>query len=165
MPRLEPGTTPNENGKYENTRDLFHFPIRRLLELIACLRYFYINEKWPDKLPSVREMSAWMGSTPADLTKWRMGRNFTLRDYENVWQAMFRHMPEKCQPTLPIPLAFASTLLTCLYVKGSRERRNLEMICPNSEIYLRWWRLEKERLLSQPDGLVFGTAPWTPLLS
>ena len=165
MPRIASGAVPDENGQYKKTRDLFHFPTRRLLELIACLRYFYIHRRWPEKLPSVHEMSAWMGSTSTDIIKWRMGRQFTLRDFENVWQAMFRHVPEKRCPALPMPLVFASTLLTCLYVKGSREQRNLEMTLPNSEIYLKWWRIEKERLQLPPDGLVFGKEPWMPLLS
>ncbi|MES2242539.1 MAG: hypothetical protein V4639_06675 [Pseudomonadota bacterium] len=165
MPRLDPTAIPDENGKYAASRDLFHLPVRRLIELSACLRCIKRERKWPSDIPSVTDMAAWMNTDAVSITKWRMGRRFTLADYEGIWDAMYEYLPVKQRMAMPGPLAFASAVLTHLYVKGSRERGSLTLIIPDPEIYLRWWRIHRAQLESRKEGLPFGAIPWMPALS
>ena len=165
MPRLDATAIPDESGKYTMSRDLFHLPVRRLIELSACLRCIKLERKWPSDIPSVTEMAAWMNAEAVSITKWRMGRRFTLADYEGIWDAMFEYLPVKQRMAMPGSLAFATAVLTHLYVKGSRERRSLTLIIPDPEIYLRWWRIQRAQLESRKEGLPFGAIPWMPALS
>lgn len=165
MPRLDPTAIPGENGEYTASRDLFHLPVRRLLELTACLRYFRRERRWPSDIPSVMEMAAWMNTEAVSITKWRMGRRFTLADYEGIWNAMYEYLPVKKRMAMPGPLAFATAVLTHLYVKGSRESQHLTLIIPDPEIYLRWWRIQRTQLERRKEGLAFGPALWMPALS
>lgn len=165
MPRLDPTAIEDENGQYAASRDLFHLPVRRLIELSACLRCIKRERKWPSDIPSVKEMAAWMNTEAASITKWRMGRRFTLADYEGIWDAMYEYLPANQRMAMPGPLAFATAALTHLYVKGSRERGGLTLIIPDPEIYLRWWRIQRAKLESRKEGLPFGATPWMPALS
>lgn len=165
MPRLDPAATTDETGNYSTNRNLFHFPVRRLLDLSASLRFFRLKRRWPTDIPSVSEMAAWMRSEPATLTKWRTGRRFSLRNYESLWSAMFDDNCGADQPPTPGPLAFAAALLTHLYVKGSREAKDLTMYIPDPEIYLRWWRIQRLRIESKHGALPFGETAWMAALS
>lgn len=165
MPRLDPASAPGEDGCHKMQRNLFHLPVRRLLDLSACLRYFRIHRKWPKDVPSVSEMAAWMKSDSLTVTKWRMGRRFTLRNYENLWSAMFEYNCEAGSPPTPCPLAFAAATLTQLCIKGSRETKDLVMHIPDPEIYLRWWRIQRVRIESKHGALAFGETAWMPPLS
>lgn len=163
MPRMDPRGQPNDNGTYPASRDLFHIPVRRLLELSACLRYFKLHRKWPMQVPSVIEMETWMSTQATTITKWRMGRRFTLADFQSIWAAMYCYLPVSDQPTTPTPLVFAATMLTQLYVKGDRENKNIRMIIPSREIYQGWWRIQHQR--PGLKELNFGSKDWMPALA
>lgn len=104
-----------------------------------------------------------MDTDAATLTKWRMGRRFTLADFQSIWAAMHRDLPESDQPNTPTPLVFAAILLTHLYVKGSREKKPLSMFIPDPKIYTRWWHIQKQR--SALKELNFGSESWMPALA
>lgn len=163
MPRIAPRAQPNDNGTYPASRDLFHIPVRRLLELSACLRYFKMHRTWPIQVHSVVEMETWMSTEAATITKWRMGRRFTLADFQSIWGAMYSHLAILDQPGTPTPLVFAATLLTQLYVKGSREKKNISMTIPDPEIYRRWWLIQQQRPALKE--LKFGSESWMPALA
>lgn len=163
MPRMDPRAQPNNNGTYSASRDLFHIPVRRLLELSACLRYFKFRGEWPTKVPSVLEMETCMSTEATSITKWRMGRRFTLADFQSIWAAMYSDLPVSSQPSTPTPLVFSANLLTHLYVRGSRETRPLSMVIPDAEIYKRWWLIQRTRPALQ--DLKFGSASWMPALT
>lgn len=163
MPRVDPDAKPNGSGAYPALRNLFQIPVRRLIELSACLRHYKLHGKWPAVVPSVLEMEKRMDTDAATLTKWRMGRRFTLADFQSIWAAMHRDLPESDQPNTPTPLVFAAILLTHLYVKGSREKKPLSMFIPDPKIYTRWWHIQKQR--SALKELNFGSESWMPALA
>lgn len=163
MPRTDSRVQPNDDGTYPAARDLFHIPVRRLLELSACLRYFTCQGTWPPQVPSVLDMERWMHANASTITKWRMGRRFTLANFQFVWAAMHSDLPVSNQPNTPTPLVFAANLLTHLYVKGSREKKPLSMVIPDADIYQRWWLIQRNRPALQ--GLKFGSASWMHALT
>jgi hypothetical protein len=55
-------------------RGKVRLPVRKLLDMMACLRYGRLHGKWPAKIPSVSDSAIWMDVLPTMLVKWRMGR-------------------------------------------------------------------------------------------
>lgn len=160
MPRPNPEADSDSEGLYHNTKDLFHLPVRRLLELMICLREWRVNGHWPAAIPSVGEMAVRMQCEPQALTKWRMGRQFRYRDYENLWTALYSGSASPPHP--PGAPAIAALLLTELCIKGRRETGDLRMIVPDDETYVRWWRYQKAAIMADGGLLTCGDLAWMP---
>jgi hypothetical protein len=145
--------------RQSRVRDKYHLPVRRLLTLSACLRYWKQHRRWPRSAPTVKDASIWMKVSPEALTKWRTGRQFTFNDYAWVWDNLFENLELGSRPAIPTPLLFATTMFTQLYVIGSAERGDLSVRHPEPAYYLKWWALERKRIGEELD---FGSRPWMP---
>lgn len=137
-------------------------PVRRLLHMLACMRYFKSRGRWPSKVPSVDDTAKWMDVSPTDLSKWRMGRRFTLDDFEGVWDRMFKHYTERSRPGEPIPLMLAMVVITRLFVLGSREEKNLSLVPSADALYVDWWDRQRTFADAQFNGSRTGTEVWMP---
>lgn len=158
---LFPDRVPGKEGT-PRTRGSVRLPVRRLLHMVACMRYFRRHGRWPVKAPSVENTAKWMNVLPNDLARWRMGRRFTLDDFDTVWERMFEDYPESTRPGAPIPLMLAAVLLTRMLVLGSRERHDLSVAHGGAALYLGWWERQRataEEYVGAPSS---GTEMWMP---
>lgn len=170
LPRLNPRIDLADKTSIRTTRDFFHYPTRRLLDAIACMRIMRESpaRKWPGRLPAAAKMVEWLqlrdcGTLASNVGKWRSGRPLTAARFDELWDACFQFVPEANRPSAPIPMLFAATLFTELFVTGSRAKRNLTFISPDPAFYLHWWKIQRQTLESGSQSL--GKKPWMPALS
>lgn len=152
-------------GGRSRSRGAVRLPARRLLHMLACMRYYRKRGRWPAKAPSVDDTAKWMDVLPSDLAKWRMGRRFTLDDFYGVWERMFKDYPESTRPRTPTPLMFATVVLTRMFVLGSREQNNLSVAHGGAVLYLGWWERQRTIAEAHHDKPRNGTEVWMPGLS
>lgn len=171
LPRLNPRIT-SPIGILSMTRDLFHYPTRRLLDVTACMRALRASRvrNWPDTVPSVNEMAIWLdlvegcAELASNLPKWRSGRTITTARFAELWAAYFDFVPETERPPTPEVMLYAVSVFTELFVKGSRENRNLTFIAPDPAFYQQWWDHQHRKLSAGAEPLRFGTKKWMPTL-
>lgn len=164
LPCLASHAQPAAGSQLPISRDMFHLPVRRLIDLIACLYCFRKNGKWPKQIPMVAELTRWMNGNEKRITKWRTGRKFTRRHFQVIWAGMFEYQPVAEQPSVPLPLLFAATVFSRLFVRDSRERKNFSMTVFDPDCYCRCWSIQRSRLEAIDKGLLFGDTPWMPAL-
>lgn len=162
LPRLGPDADPGAEKPLAVGRDTFHYPVRRLLDVMACMRAASRHRKWPQKVPTVEEVAAWARVTPATLTKWRTGRVFTMTRFIQVWEDMFNSLDASEQPPAPMPLMYAALIFTELFVKGSREKRDLTFMTLDPRFYRHWWEIQHRKLQAEAPELRFGSNAWMP---
>ncbi|MGK5060308.1 hypothetical protein ACQ4WY_25560 [Janthinobacterium sp. LB2P49] len=141
-------------------RGKVRLPVCKLLDMMACLRYYRLHGKWPAKIPSVSEAAIWMDVLSPMLAKWRMGRQFTVNDFDNAWLHMFKRFPEHSRPSPPAPLLYAAVVLTRLFVIGSVEKNNLSIAEGGAELYLEWWARQRETSEVHLDAPRAGVKTW-----
>lgn len=139
-------------------------PVRRLLHMLACMRYFKKHGKWPLTAPSVEDTAKWMDVLPGDLAKWRMGRRFIVDDFDRIWDRMFEDFAEAGRPGNPIPLMFAAVVLTRMFVSGQRERGDLSLFAGADSLYTGWWEHQRIVANARFPGARTGTGLWMPEL-
>jgi len=166
QPRTHSSLTALDN-RIPLRRDLFHYPARRLLELVACMRDCTTRGAWPRAVPPPKSMAIWLelAGEPAlagNLVRWRRGRGLTLKQFDAVWDACFSVMAPDSRPAAPIPMLYATALFTELFVKGKRETGDLCFIVPDGTFYQRWWDFQHEKLTTGSGQLRFGSEPWMP---
>lgn len=149
-------------GGHARSRGAVRLPTRRLLHMLACMRHYRKRGRWPAKAPSVEDTAKWMDVLPRDLAKWRMGRRFTLADFEGVWDRMYIGYPESTRPGTPTPLLFATVLLIRMFVQGSREQNNLSVAQGGAALYLDWWERQRAAAEAYLDAPRAGTDVWMP---
>jgi len=96
------------------------------------------------------------------LVKWRSGRPFTAKRFGDTWEAVFRFLPETERPSVPMPMMYAVAVFTEMFVKGSREQRDLKFISLDPAFYHHWWNIQHRALTADPSPLSFGTQKWMP---
>lgn len=172
LPRLDPRVDFVGRTTIPTTRDMYHYPFRRLLDATACMRVMRQSpgRKWPRTMPAADEMGTWLelagrAQLSSNLPKWRSGRALTAARFEDIWDACFQFLPTADRPPAPMPMMYAATVFTELFVKGSREGRELTFNSPDPELYRHWWDIQRRYLTTGPDQLRFGTEKWTPALS
>lgn len=125
---------------------------------------------WPVTVPSVNEMAIWLdlvegcGELASNLPKWRSGRTITTARFAELWGAYFDFVPEAERPPTPEVMLYAVAVFTELFVKCSRENRNLTFIAPDPAFYRHWWDLQHRKLSAGAKPLRFGTKKWMPSL-
>lgn len=149
-------------GGSARSRGAVRLPARRLLHMLACMRYYRKHGRWPAKAPSVDDTAKWMDVLPRDLAKWRMGRRFTLNDFYGVWDKMFKDYSDRTRPGTPTPLMFATVVLTRMFVLGSREQNNLSVAQGGAALYLDWWERQRATAQAHLDKPRNGTEDWMP---
>ena len=154
------------NPKLPSRRDLFRFPTRKLIDLMAMMGEYIRNHggKTLKKIP-VKDMEAWLElgepQIPAQkLWNWRRGRDaFLLEDLAVVWRrfAGARDDNEKNIPPPPIPLFVVASIWQHVQFQDNKKagRKTLLFIQP---WYLWWWEHHRDRLMAK--GITWGNRPW-----
>ncbi|GAB3367972.1 MULTISPECIES: hypothetical protein [Giesbergeria] len=169
QPRINPTVKKGADGNFKKQRDLIHLPNRRLIDFMACLRFYKKNRKWPQEIPSVAELSIWTAEDKKNYVEerkivcWREGRRLTYKEFSNFWNAMFFFCEEKQRPSPPFPLLFASTTWSKLFVQGSKEKPELSVYINFEKYFIYWW--ERHEKKAKNNGASFGDAAWLTLLN
>ncbi|WP_148043979.1 hypothetical protein [Massilia aurea] len=172
LPRLNPRIDLEGKVSIRTTRNFYHYPTRRLLDATACMRIMRQSPllKWPNRIPAAAKMVEWLqlrncATLASNVAKWRSGRPLTAARFDELWDACFDFVPAAHRPSAPIPMLFAATLFSELFVQGSLAERNLTFVSPDPAFYLYWWKIQRQALESGSQALRFGTKPWMPALS
>jgi hypothetical protein len=172
LPRLNPRVDLSGATSIRTTRNLYHYPTRRLLDATACMRMMRESpcKKWPQRVPAADKMVQWLqlrgrGKLASNVGKWRSGRPLTAERFDELWDACFDFGEKADRPSAPIPMLFAATLFTELFVQGSLAKRNMTFISPDPAFYLHWWKIQRQALESGPQPPRFGKKSWMPALS
>lgn len=172
LPRHNPRVDLVGRTSIRVSRNLYHYPTRRLLDLVACMRVMRESpaKKWPSRVPAASKMVEWLqlaGSADlaSNLGKWRGGRPLTAERFIELWDACFNFVKAADRPSVPMPMLYAATVFTELFVQGSLAKHNLSFISPDPAYYRHWWEIQRVALESQQEPLRFGAKPWMPALA
>lgn len=172
LPRLNPRVDLSGATSIRTTRNLYHYPTRRLLDATACMRMMRESpgKKWPRRVPAADKMVQWLqlrgrGQLASNVGKWRSGRPLTAERFDELWDACFDFGEKAERPSAPMPMLFAATLFTELFVQGSLAKRNMTFISPDPAFYLHWWSIQRLALERGPQPPRYGAKPWMPALS
>jgi hypothetical protein len=170
LPRLNP-RAPTSADDVRPIRDKYHYPTRRLLDAIACMRMYRASHgrKWPATVPSVKKMGIWLaearrGELTLNLSRWRSGRTLTLARFVDIWNACFDFMPKAERPFAPEVMFYAATVFTEIFVKGNRKKPSPPFSAPDPAFYQQWWEIQHRKLTAGTEPLRFGTCKWMPAL-
>lgn len=171
LPRLNPRVDLTGKTSIRTTRNLYHYPTRRLLDATACIRMMQESpvRKWPRRIPAAAKMVEWLqlrghSTLASNVAKWRSGRPLPAARFDDLWDACFDFGLQADRPSAPMPMLFAATLFTELFVQGSLAKHNLTFVSPDPAFYLHWWKIQRQALESGPQPPSFGTKPWMPAL-
>ncbi len=161
LPRLDPKAAVPCEGQITKRRGMFAYPVRRLIDLIACLGVFVRKNDWPDQIPKVRRIALDANEPYQNLVNWRDGtKSFTKRDFVQLWKHLCPdresangpiHWPE------PSPIFAATMFWQSLLVQNSTTSKEKSILL-FEDIYLLWWAEHLEALKAK--GTVFGASPW-----
>ncbi|EXI64218.1 MAG: hypothetical protein AW08_03776 [Candidatus Accumulibacter adjunctus] len=163
LPRLDPKAGDADGcGELPRRRGMFQYPVRRCLEVLACMGEFVRRERWPDSVPSVKRMSIDSGEPEANLINWRDStKAFTRRDFARLWEHLCsrgRGSSRHCEAPPPWPLYVATVLWQKSLSPTSKDgSRSIFVV---DDWYLGWWRTHYDTLAA--TGCAFGTSPWPP---
>jgi hypothetical protein len=172
LPRLNPRVDLAGKTTIRTTRNLYHYPARRLLDATACMRMMRESpaRKWPRRIPAAGKMVEWLqlrgcGDLASNVAKWRGGRPLSAARFTELWDACFEFGPEADRPSAPMPMLFAATLFTELYIQGSLAKHDLTFVSPDPAFYHHWWSIQRRALENRSAPPRFGTKRWMPALA
>lgn len=162
LPRVDPAIGPVEVGDIPKRRGMLWFPVRRLIDVVACIGEFVRNGAWPDVVPKPMDTQRaaelrgleWSNQT---LTNWRDGTTtFNSDDFAGLWEALCTNR-EAAAPYYPWPLFVATLMFQDLFaqVDTSSSKRSILLV---EDDYLPWWHRHLEELKAK--GCAFGASPW-----
>lgn len=104
-------------------------------------------------------MAGWHGFAvriPPSRVRWRSGRPFKAARFVDTWEGFFHDLPEAQQPPAPLPMMYAATVVTQMFVQGSRETRDLRFFSPDPTLYRFWWETQRKALAGGDSLMCFG---------
>jgi hypothetical protein len=162
LPRVEPVIGSIVVGDMPKRRGMLWYPVRRLIDVMACIGEFVRNDEWPDVVPKPMDITReaelsgleWSNQT---LTNWRDGTTaFNSDDFAGLWEALCTNRDGVTQ-YYPWPLFVATLIFQDLFVQidARSSKRSILLL---EDDYLPWWHLHLEKLKAK--GCAFGTSPW-----
>lgn len=138
LPKLDPAAGDLSEVTIAKRRGMFWLPVKRLIELIACLGYFQNKREWPDHVPKLSNLN----ESESRLVSWRDGTtNFRERDFCMMWQEL---CPDKISPN---PLFVAATMWQ-IYLTDIGTNKTIHCV---DDWYQGWWKAHFTKLASDLD--------------
>lgn len=167
MPRLDPQIEIERdtcrflrNGMPPKLK-IFERSIMRLFDFLSVLIYWRKFRRFPDRIPSVKDMAAWFGESEARIVSWRdETTKFTANNLLAIWKVGVGRDEQGNYPGVPLPMLVAAYLWSPLLVCEKRKPVRW-VICFDG--YELWWKRNLERLTAK--GLKFGVTPWPKCLT
>lgn len=151
LPKLVPAAGDLSEATIAKRRGMFWLPVKRLIDLMACLGYFKNKKKWPDNLLKVSEivtMIELIGKNVAEqeLINWRDGtKRFMQSNLDSeLWPAL---CPDKI---VPYPLFVAATMWQTYFVEMNVGKKVKKMLIFDDR-YQWWWKAHSSQLASDFD--------------
>ncbi len=157
LPKLDPATGGIVNGMVAKRRDRFWTPVRRLIDLMACLSEYYRHKRWPKVAPDVKDIAAITNidegkdeyNVEDKIENWRRFKKPHRFKHENFIALWSKLCPDKPEP---LPLFYATLLWQKLSIHNDSQFLLID------KEYLSWWQWHYDNLMAK--GCTFGTAPW-----
>lgn len=133
LPKLDPAAKYSDESTIKKRRGMFWFPIKRLIDLMACIGHCNRNNCWPDSAPKVNDIARMTREREQELVNWRDGtKRFMVGDFRRMW--------EKLRPDTiaPMPLFIASTMWQILFVDFGDNKKPKTMFLFDDR-YQWWW--------------------------
>jgi len=163
MPRLHPATQ-RVDGELKTRRDMFWYPVRRLIDFMACIAVRKERGWELGGIPKVRDVAFATGTYERNLVNWRDGtKKFKRTDFVGLWRGLFsgnHRGSEIHQPPWPL---FIATLCWQHLLTSVDTNSGERTIKPHEEEYLQLWQREFDELSA--EGASFGEAPWRECFS
>lgn len=143
--RLLPTADIPETGPIEKKRGMFLFPISRLIDLSYAMAYYGQHQTWPDRRPTVKELSLRSNEPEQNLINWRDGtKRCTLNHFEQIWKAFFSTPDGKSSNVRPlIPLYVVATIFQDFLVRIDTNSIEKTVYLFDDE-YLDWWNYHSQ---------------------
>lgn len=159
---LFPRARIEEEGPLCTKRDVFEYPIRRLIDLSAALAHRHHEQAWPAKALTVKELKLiCFRESERTFVDWRDGTKRLLwSDFERIGRYLFYRGDDiEGGGSVPLltPLFCAATLFQMLLVERDSTSRTRSITIPSAE-YSYWY--ERHALEQQASGVTFGDTPW-----
>lgn len=166
LPRLDPKAgNPDIEKSIPKRRDMFWYPIRRLIELSYFLAVYLTRGRWPQSAPSVEEMAKIIDLEMSTLVNWRDGtKNFSESNFKYVWKRFCLEITNTKPFKLigpPIPLLIATLFWQELFVSVNTSNKS-RLVYLKEPDYLPWWDFHFAKLKAK--GNDFGSTPWPACL-
>lgn len=157
LPRLDPALGKPAEGDVPIRKGMFRYPVRRLIDLMACVGESVRTGRWPDTVPKPKEIDSHIVLNGNALTNWRDGtKKFLLRDFVGLWKQLCTTRDGRTAHPL-WPLFVAALMFQDLFVKVSATSRDKTVYFFEDD-YMSWWYRHYEGLKAK--GCAFGTTPW-----
>jgi hypothetical protein len=151
LPRLDPEAGPIAHGKLQKRRDMFWYPVRRLINQMACVGEYVRTGGWPDNVPEVKLIAQVADFEQSQMVKWRAGKKaFKSGDFRWLWRTLSEVRGMET-PAAPWPLFVAALLWKDMFVS----KQSMLLV---DEDYQRHWDWCYNELKAK--GCTFGTDPW-----
>lgn len=143
--RLLPTADIPETGPIEKKRGMFQFPVSRLIDLSYAMAYYGQHQTWPDRRPTVKELSLRSNEPEQNLVNWRDGtKRHTWNHFEQIWKAFFTSPDGMSSNVRPlIPLYVVATIFQDFLVCINSNSREKTIHLFDDE-YLDWWNFHSQ---------------------
>ncbi|WP_339860053.1 hypothetical protein [Pseudohongiella acticola] len=160
LPKLNSGLE-QVDGDLEKRRDMFGHPVRRLIDLMACIGFYQRKRLRLDSIPRVKEIAIETGIVERNFIDWRDGtKKFRKNDFVMLWKGLFTNSNyPQAIPSMPMPLFVATIYWQNMLVSVDTNSRRKTLLVVDSP-YLEWWQLHYDELRAK--GRTFGSVPWPP---
>lgn len=162
LPRLNQAVDSVGMDDIPKRRDMFWYPVRRLIDVMACMGERARTGAWPKRAPKPKEIERYISQEGSTLTNWRDGtKKFVGRDFYSLWEQMCSPRQEYVGRP-PLPLFYAALIWQELLVEVSATTREKKIYLFDNE-YKFWWNHHYEALMAK--GCTVGTTPWPECFS
>lgn len=144
-------------------RDLFRFPVSRLIDLLYAMHHRRNYLSWPDNRPALCELVPAFNESETNLINWRDGtKHLGLQNFVQLWHALFGP-PEGSNLSLNKSLYVAAALFQLHFVRIDTAKRGKQVLLLDDE-YRYWWdqhlHRAKQAMADADSGI-----PWPAWLS
>lgn len=152
LPKIDPVMDElNIGDAVTKRRDMFWLPVRRLIDVMACINEYLRAERWPDNVPSVKDFCISVGEHMPNVINWRDGtKKFKYRDFDALWRAICKENALPNRATPPLPLFTAAIFWDIMLIQ--KNKLLVTGINVIDEEYYRYWAWHKNTLKEKRSG-------------
>lgn len=140
LPKLDPAAGDLNKSTISKRRGMFWFPVKRLIDLMACLGHYNHGKSWPDYVPKISDIVRMTSERERELVNWRDGtKRFMANDFYRTWK---KFCPDMIAPE---PLFIAATMWQIYLIEVSATKKSKAMFLFDDR-YQGWWEAHFTKL-------------------
>lgn len=142
LPKLDPDAKYLDKSTIAKRRGMFWIPVKRLIDLMACLGNYRLNNCWPDQVPKVLDIVRMTDYCERELVNWRDGtKRLLIRNFRGIWKDLW---PDTIAPT---PLFIAAIMWQTYFIDVGVNKKPKTMFLFEDR-YQWWWEAHLSALAS-----------------